>query len=80
MSVSRRALVRYLEESGFRLLREGAKHSMYTNGEIVIAVKRHRLLDRITANQICKQAEIEPKFWVFALPSRELSEDSGWPR
>jgi predicted RNA binding protein YcfA (HicA-like mRNA interferase family) len=62
MSVKRRELVRYLEENGFSLLREGNKHSIYTNGEKTIPVKRHRLLDRITANQLCKQAGVQPKF------------------
>ena len=62
MSVKRRDLTRYLEENGFHLLREGANHSIYTNGTHVIPVKRHRQFDRITANEICKQAGISPKF------------------
>jgi predicted RNA binding protein YcfA (HicA-like mRNA interferase family) len=62
MSVSRRELVRYLEKSGFRLLREGANHSIYTNGIKVIPVKRHEQLDRITANELCKQAGLPPRF------------------
>jgi predicted RNA binding protein YcfA (HicA-like mRNA interferase family) len=62
MSVKRRDLVKYLEGNGFTLLREGKKHSIYTNGERTIPVKRHRLLDRITANQLCKQAGVQPKF------------------
>jgi predicted RNA binding protein YcfA (HicA-like mRNA interferase family) len=62
MSVSRRELVKYLEENGFSLLRQGKKHSIYTKGERTIPVKRHRLLDRITANQLCKQAGVPPKF------------------
>ena len=62
MSVKRRDLTRYLEDNGFHLLREGANHSIYTNGVRVIPVKRHRQLDRITANEICKQAGISPKF------------------
>ena len=62
MSVKRRELVKYLEENGFSLLRHGKKHSIYTNGERTIPVKRHRILDRITANQLCKQAGLEPKF------------------
>jgi predicted RNA binding protein YcfA (HicA-like mRNA interferase family) len=62
MSVSRRDLVRYLEASGFRLLREGAKHAIYANGERAVPVKRHRQFDRVTANEICKQAGISPKF------------------
>jgi predicted RNA binding protein YcfA (HicA-like mRNA interferase family) len=62
MSVKRRDLVRHFETNGYRLLREGKKHSIYTNGEKVIPIKRHRALDRITANELCKQAGIEAKF------------------
>ena len=62
MSVKRRDLIRYLEEKGFRLLREGGNHSIYTNDAKVVPVKRHRQLDRITANEICKEASIPPKF------------------
>ena len=62
MSVKRRDLIRYLVQKGFFLLREGANHTIYSNGAKVIPVKRHRQLDRITANEICKQAGIQPKF------------------
>jgi mRNA interferase HicA len=62
MSVKRRDLVRYLEQNGFYLLREGSKHSIYTNGDKVVPVKRHRELDRITANEICKQARLPPVY------------------
>jgi len=62
MSVKRRDLIKYLEENGFYLLREGGKHSIYTNDEKTIPVKRHRVIDRITANELCKQAGLEPKF------------------
>ena len=62
MSVKRRDLIQYLEDHGFRLLREGANHSIYTNGSTTFPVKRHRQLDRITANEICKQAGVTPKF------------------
>ncbi|MEW6755267.1 MAG: type II toxin-antitoxin system HicA family toxin [Candidatus Latescibacterota bacterium] len=61
MSVSRRDLIRYLEDSGFHLLREGARHSIYTDGTRVVPVKRRRTLDRITANELCKQAGLEPR-------------------
>ena len=54
--------MKYLEENGFHLLREGKKHSIYTSGEKTIPVKRHRTLDRITANELCKQAGLKPKF------------------
>jgi len=62
MSVKRRELIQYLERNGFRFLREGANHSIYTNGEKTIPVKRHSTLDRITANEICKQAGLEKNF------------------
>jgi mRNA interferase HicA len=62
MSVKRRDLVRYLEEHGFHLLREGANHSIYTNGLKVIPIKRHRQFDRITANELCKQAGLPARF------------------
>ena len=62
MSVKRRDLIRLLKQSGFELVREGGKHSIYSNGRKIIPVKRHRTLDRITANEICKQAGLEPSF------------------
>jgi mRNA interferase HicA len=62
MSVKRRDLIRYFEKNGFYLLREGGKHSIYTNEKKVIPVKRHKNLDRITANELCKQAGLDPIF------------------
>ena len=62
MSVKRIDLVKYLEENGFWLQREGGNHAIYTNGVKTIPVKRHRIFDRITANEICKQAGLKPKF------------------
>ena len=62
MSVKRRDLIRYFEENGFYLLREGSNHSIFTNGEKTIPIKRHRNLDRITANELCKQAQLSPKY------------------
>jgi predicted RNA binding protein YcfA (HicA-like mRNA interferase family) len=62
MSVKRRDLVNYFQEHGFYLLREGGNHSIYSNGQKTIPIKRHHQLDRITANQLCKQAGLSPKF------------------
>ena len=62
MSVKRRDLIRHPEANGFRLLREGSSHSIYTNDLKVVPVKRHRQFDRVTANEICKQAGVAPKF------------------
>ena len=62
MSVKRRDLIKYLEENGFYLQREGRRHSVYTDNDRTIPVKRHREIDRITANELCKQAGLKPKF------------------
>ncbi len=62
MSVKRRDLIKYIEENGFYLLREGGNHSIYTNKKKTIPIKRHRFFDRITANELCKQAGLKPKF------------------
>ncbi len=62
MSIKRRDLVKYFEQNGFYLLREGANHSIYTNGRKTVPVKRHRQFDRITANELCKQAGLSPIF------------------
>ena len=51
MSVKRRDLINYLKEHDFYLLREGGNHSIYTNGDKVIPIKRHRIFDRITVNE-----------------------------
>ena len=62
MSVKRRDLIKYFEANGFHLLREGKKHSIYTNNEKTVPIKRHSVIDRITANELCKQAGLKPKF------------------
>jgi mRNA interferase HicA len=62
MSVKRRDLVRYLEDNGFVLLREGKNHSIDTDDKKTIPVKRNKSFDRITANELCKQAGLKPKY------------------
>jgi len=62
MSVKRRDLIKYFEENGFYLIREGRKRSIYTDNEKTVPINRHRTLDRITANELCKQAGLKPKF------------------
>jgi predicted RNA binding protein YcfA (HicA-like mRNA interferase family) len=62
MSVKRRDLIKYLEQNNFYLLREGGNHSIFTDGNKIIPVKRHRNFDRITANELCKQAGLLPIF------------------
>jgi mRNA interferase HicA len=62
MSVKRRDLIRYFEQNGFTLEREGGSHAIYAKGVRSVPIKRHRTIDRITANQLCKQAGLKPKF------------------
>jgi len=62
MSIKRQELIKYFKENGYYFLREGGKHSIYTNNIKTIPIKRHRIIDRITANELCKQAGLNPKF------------------
>ena len=63
MSVSRRDLIKHFEENGFFLRREGSSHSIYSNSQgVSVPIKRHRIFDRITANELCKEAGI-PKIF-----------------
>ncbi len=62
MSVKRRDIIKHLKNNHFYKLREGSNHTIYTNNIKTIPVKRHRSFDRITANELCKQADIKPKF------------------
>ena len=53
-------LVRYLEEQGCTLLREGGRHSVYVNRATgkASAVPRHREINDMLARKICKDLEI----------------------
>ncbi len=63
MSVKRRDLIRYLEQNGFFLKREGKRHSFYAHEDgRATAVKRHNILDRISANEVLKDAKLLPIF------------------
>jgi mRNA interferase HicA len=62
MSVKGLDLIKYLRANGFIFCGESANHAIYTSGPKTIPVKRHKTLDRITANEICKQAGLSPKF------------------
>ena len=63
MSVSRLDLIRHFEKNGFFLRREGSNHSIYSDGKGTnVPIKRHRIFDRITANELCKEAGI-PKIF-----------------
>ena len=62
MSAKRKDIVKLLKDNGFTLIREGGNHSIFTNGEKTIPLKRHKQFDRITANELCKQAGLGKPF------------------
>ena len=62
MSVKRLDLVRYLGKNEFNALRECAEHSIYTNRTKTTLFKRYKIFDRVTANELCKPAGLDPVF------------------
>ena len=68
MLVNRSNIVRHLERNGFYLCSDGGNHSIYFNGLLMVPLKHRSRFDSITANRICKQAEIEE---IFKLPRAE---------
>jgi len=56
MLVKRRDLIKHLEKHGFYLLREGKKHSIYTNDVKTIPVKSIELLiELLQTNYVNRQ-------------------------
>jgi len=53
-------LLRYLEERGCSLLREGGRHSVYVNRPTgkSSTVPRHREINEFLARKICKDLEL----------------------
>jgi len=58
--VKRTELVRHLEAQGCRLLREGARHSVYVNRATgnATSVPRHREISDFLARKICHDLEV----------------------
>lgn len=57
--MKRSDLVKALSKAGYSLLRNGANHDIYSNGEHKLAVPRHREVKERTARGILKEAGIE---------------------
>ncbi len=55
--MKRRDLIRYLEQHGCTLVREG-KHAIYANGNRRAAVPRHTEIANLTAVRICDDLAI----------------------
>jgi mRNA interferase HicA len=55
--VKRRDIVKALEEAGYKLLREGAEHTVYSKpGKPMEQVPRHREVNENTAREILRRA------------------------
>ncbi len=53
-------LLKKLKEKGWYLLRQGKSHEIWTNGEDMEAVPRHREIDENLARKILKTAQRKP--------------------
>jgi mRNA interferase HicA len=58
--VKRIDLIRYLEQHGCQLFREGGRHSVYVNraSRKAATVPRHREINEFLARKICKELQI----------------------
>ncbi|HME00162.1 MAG TPA: type II toxin-antitoxin system HicA family toxin [Terriglobia bacterium] len=60
--MKRRELERHLAEHGCRLLREGARHSVFYNPQenLTSTIPRHKEIDEFLARKICRDLKIPP--------------------
>ena len=57
--MKRKDLVKLLENNGWRILREGANHTIYTNGKKCEPVPRHFELNEMLAKAIIKRNNLK---------------------
>jgi len=57
--VKQRDLLKKLEDAGWWMLREGANHIVYTNGQRCEPIPRHREVNELLAKAILKRAGIQ---------------------
>lgn len=57
--MKRKDLIRLLENNGWRILREGANHTIYTNGKKCEPVPRHSELNEMLAKAIIKRNNLK---------------------
>jgi mRNA interferase HicA len=60
--MKRRKLLRYLEDSGARFVREGGGHTIYHKPGTALqtSIPRHREIEPYLVRKICKDLEIAP--------------------
>lgn len=57
--MKRKDLIKLLERNGWQLLREGANHTVYTNGKKVEAIPRHNEIAEMLAKAIIKRNNLQ---------------------
>ncbi|HBI73927.1 MAG TPA: toxin-antitoxin system, toxin component, HicA family protein [Lachnospiraceae bacterium] len=57
--MTRRDLIKLLENNGWWKLREGANHDIYTNGNKNEPIPRHTEINEMLAKAIIKRQELE---------------------
>ena len=57
--MKRKDLIKQLEVNGWKLVRNGASHDIYSNGTCSEPVPRHTEINEITAKAIFKRAGIK---------------------
>jgi mRNA interferase HicA len=58
--VKKKDLERQLRESGWRFVRHGGSHDVWTNGEVLEFVPRHAEVKEMLARKILKKAKLNP--------------------
>ena len=57
-SLQRRKLIKYLKQAGWRLLRNGSNHDVYTDGTHMEPIPRHNEIDEMLARHILKKYKL----------------------
>lgn len=57
--MKRKDLIKKLEKNGWRKLREGANHDIYTNGKISEPIPRHTEVNELLAKAIIKRQRLK---------------------
>jgi len=55
--MKRKVLLRRLKQLGWHLARHGARHDVWTNDKLEIAIPRHNEINEYTAKAIIKEAK-----------------------
>lgn len=57
--MKRKDLIKLFEKNGWRILREGANHTIYTDGKRCEPIPRHTELNEVLAKKIIKRNNLE---------------------